>query len=568
MIKFTKTNEIIDASRIVDQGSFKYTESSNDGDEIKLGFSESSSFEIDIKGDLVDRSGEEIYVEVIADDKTGQKTIPIGYFVISDVDYDYTLDKSHILSYSNILADKESEILIPPKVYGTKKVNNYYLNLMLDGFIPNDYISETKQVSLTKTLDNSGLYYYHTTNWTKKYENGSYRYYVTETVNLYRLCLYHFDSKYARMIYPYNHIFYKYLSNTDVKTSYRSEIVSDAYNYVSKTFWVNNPVYNPDNYSYSDKSSVYREITPSVSYCKPIGNYNNDLMIPFNNTPNFDYKLSYVMDTTILPRYARCYEKSGFRYATYTSSSATDYSRSVFRDDLGDVTWITSLPTITDVNYFDNVNVQYIVSHQYGNISEFNGGDLSQTTSLDFASDIAESNGDMLKINRADGNLVQYSLHSSDGIYPMNNIYPNNTGIYPSGDRNVVNISKDMYSSLISKTKQSKKVGKVVVNKLGVEYIAIVDDFDEKYYSTILIEENNLIDHNFIDAQTVADSILDKYKDNVFTPFELECTGLPWLEAGDWIVVETDDGQQRLNVNRRTLSGIQGMMDSLSAGGV
>lgn len=58
------------------------------------------------------------------------------------------------------------------------------------------------------------------------------------------------------------------------------------------------------------------------------------------------------------------------------------------------------------------------------------------------------------------------------------------------------------------------------------------------------------------------------YKDYTYTPFELECTGLPWLEAGDWISVETDDGNQILNVNRRSLKGIQGMMDSLSAGGI
>lgn len=565
MIKFTETDEIIDASQIMDQGSFKYVDSSNDGSEIKLGFSESASFEIDVKGDWVEKSSAEIYVEVTAYEEDTPYSIPIGYFAISDVDYDYSLDKSHILAYSKMLIDQDDEKIAPPRVpTNAYRLNNYYLNLVVDGLIPEQYIYKTESMKLRKTIDN-GNYYTANTVWTMEYvSSGTFRYYVSEDILLYRACLYHFDEQYSRMINRIPYVFLEVLAEDYPTIPYRISEAAGGYDYLRDVFWKQNPKYNPDNFSYSYK---YNSTFNKEPYLYTLGSSRNGLWIPIfkDSYSQYDYKLSHVGGANE-PEYARCYERSGYRYMTYTSSSSTDWKRP-FADDLSDVNWVTVLPTIEDTDFFDDCSVKYVVSHQYGDISEFGGKDISETTKLDFASDLAESNGDMLKMDRTNGGFTQYSLYSDDYLLPSESLYPGDD-VYPSGDKNIFHINKSMYSSLISKTKQSKRIGRVVVNKSGTEYIAEVEDFDEEYYSSIRIDNNNLIDNDYIDAQLVANNILNKYKDNIYTPFELECTGLPWLEAGDWIIVDTDDGQQKLNVNRRTLSGIQGMMDSLSAGGI
>lgn len=584
MIRFTEDDEIIDASRIVDQGSFSYVESSNDSEKLKLGLSEASSFEIDIKGDLSDRSGAEIYVEVLAyvenENQIKAYPIPIGTFMISNVDYDYVLDKSHILCYDRIVMEKETELVDFPTSEGGSSyvLSNYYINLITNNVLPKEYYDETPPITIEKVI-NPNTYYENRTFYgrTDSVVSGSviYRYYATQQVMKYQSIEYVFDVSMEIS----SRMFFIIKSATKLPSIvYDTVVMADGENAIRNTFWKNNADYNYDNYSYSS-----RNITLGYQYTRfSTSDYN--LIYPDSTNV---YKMSYssfkledgkhAYGISFVYQYA-----SGYRYGTYTSMTASDYRDLWNGFNENGVVWTNSRPK-ADASVFPDLVVSYPKVNMYMGIplmktngsvnataNKYRGSSVSK-----ILSDLAEVNGEMIKVDRISGELVNYSFLSEENIYPSDSgIYPSND-IYPNGDRNIVKISKSMYSTLISKTKQSKKIGKVVVTwnsySSGVtsQRIAQVDDFNELEYGTLeLSDKNFFIDAEFLDAQNVADKVLNMYKNYMFTPFELECTGLPWLEAGDWIIVETDDGQQRLNVNRRTLSGIQGMMDSLSAGGI
>lgn len=572
MIHFVGTDEYISAEDIVDQGSFKYTESSNDGDEIKLGFSESSAFEIDLKGDYVDRTGQEIYVEVQAivesDADVKIYPIPIGYFIISDVDYDYQNEKSHLLCYDKIAKKVGDNAILPPKIKYTNGflLSNYYINQIMK-LIPDDYYFEEKDViTIQKTL-NPGIY----TCKKDYYIRKSNTVYQTQLITQYKACEYIFDK--SKAINNVLFFIIKSLHHFELRNNY------DAYNAAENAidaFWASNPNYDYNSMQYHQKAvSEKFDDLPEKRYILP---FNTNIFRAIYPDEEYDYKLSSTSTTGIDGEYAFFLVdefKSGYRSTSYNTYSSSDWRE---MPDNIPINWVYEGEKVDSADSFPEMMISYAKSSAYGNIVETlygfpSASSYSDMTVSKFVSDFAEVQGQFAKVNRTNGEIETYSFIENSEIYPSNEIYPSEN-IFPAGRSRTVKISKSMYSSLVSKTKQSKKVGKVIVYKKDYygnyqEYVAQVDDFDESRYSTITLSQGNFwIEQNFANAQDVANSILNMYKNNIYTPFELECTGLPWLEAGDWIAVETDEGQEMLNVNRRTLSGIQGMMDSLSAGGI
>lgn len=578
MIKFTETDEVIDASQIVDQGSFKYTDSSNNGDEIKIGLSESSSLEIDIKGDLVDRSGQEIYVEVIAYKETEEEVkvypIPIGYFIISDVDYDYQLDKSHLLCYDKIGVELESKKAVVPNApsFIPKILSNYYISIIVDG-LSDDYLKENPSITIQKVIGNTQCYD-RVRYWVAyKQSDGTYIMYHTERVYEWKPIIYVFDEQKKIS----SDFFFLIKSNEKLENAFDITVRRDGTTALEQGFWAQNPQYN-----YYGSGSYYtatRSVDSTYAEYPKCSSTQSLLIYPSDNQ---DYDLSYVAPYNKKSGIYMQYDiRCGYRYTNYSTNIYTDL-RSFWGENGDNVIWTNGRNVPTTTNIFPDLVVSFFDVNSYKGIPTtiasapvFATANKYQDLSVSYMiSNLAEINGETIKVDRITGKLITNNLIDSDSIYPSNGIYPNET-LLPQGNKDIVKITKDMYSMLTSRTKQSKRIGRVEVtwnnyNTGSTEVkFAQVPDYDETKYGILKLSEKNFfIDAQFLDAQTVADKILDMYKNYLFTPFELECTGLPWLEAGDWIVVETDDGQEKLNVNRRTLSGIQGMMDSLSAGGI
>lgn len=559
MIHIIDDDEYIGSDRIVDQASFNYTDVSNEGDEIKLGFDSTSSFEIDIKGDLVDKTGKEIYVELQAynnsDSELKVYTIPVGHFIITKVDYDYKLDKSHILSYDKTITSEDKTMRIPT---GTL-IPTWVIDFMFD-CVPDSYFVESEPIILEKHLAEDTFNIY-SQEWVNTYNasDRSYTYYHTQTIKKCQYCVYTFSEEFRR-----NYYFFLILNSVHL-TNIETEADVNILDY-KQNFMANNPLYNmysPEHRYDSHNSKTTTDYTGSAS----------DVPVGFVY-PDSSLDSKYNWNSYSAVKVTRTVEASFF-HRTY--NDWLSYQWLDFPSSTPDVRYTTDYAGIDAFIDFEVKGANIIPFRTYiteSGISAYTindwireNGDLTERKAY---SDFAEILGQNVGINRETGEFEAYGFAYTDLLLPSNDLYPS-SDLYPRGNRKTIKITKNMYSELIAKTKQSKKVGKVIVPypRIGKEYVAQVEDFDEYNYSTIKLSDNNFFVYcGFTKPQEVADAILNMYKDYTYTPFELECTGLPWLEAGDWISVETDDGNQILNVNRRSLKGIQGMMDSLSAGGI
>lgn len=77
------------------------------------------------------------------------------------------------------------------------------------------------------------------------------------------------------------------------------------------------------------------------------------------------------------------------------------------------------------------------------------------------------------------------------------------------------------------------------------------------------------IPHTMADAETmITDYMIPNLPSVDFTPAEIDAKGMPWLEAGDALAVETEDGEIVITyMLERTLSGIQSLRDGYAATG-
>ena len=133
-----------------------------------------------------------------------------------------------------------------------------------------------------------------------------------------------------------------------------------------------------------------------------------------------------------------------------------------------------------------------------------------------------------------------------------------------------------MYEFLNYQGDRSKKIGKVVIGSSG-QYTAQVEDYSESEYESVTIDSGNIFvkgieeiyGANSNELKAFADDILDNYKNYDFIPYECTAIGLPFMQAGDFIVVEDiNHDRKKFYIARRTLSGIQALKDDYSAGGL
>lgn len=64
-------------------------------------------------------------------------------------------------------------------------------------------------------------------------------------------------------------------------------------------------------------------------------------------------------------------------------------------------------------------------------------------------------------------------------------------------------------------------------------------------------------------SKELVNSLAEKLNSMKYTPFRMKCIGLPHLEAGDRIRIETRDGYIEPVIMRRTISGIQHLVDTM-----
>lgn len=186
-----------------------------------------------------------------------------------------------------------------------------------------------------------------------------------------------------------------------------------------------------------------------------------------------------------------------------------------------------------------------------------------------------EINGKLGKSNR-NGYFDMVSINNNFGLVPSNLLVPSNS-LVPSSLKGEV-AKKEIYSSLWYddyKTLPYDKVSVSYKNTDGEEEYAekwLVDSESENYnannYQEYSLTENYLIKNGTFTKEQI-NQILDMVSSSLvglqYMPFEMESVGIPYLESGDALLVETNDNDfQTLILNRR-IEGIQSLKDNFNA---
>lgn len=181
------------------------------------------------------------------------------------------------------------------------------------------------------------------------------------------------------------------------------------------------------------------------------------------------------------------------------------------------------------------------------------------------------------KLDR-ESNLIQGTELNAGGLYPSETLYPSTT-LFPSGaDASMV---VTMYERLWTERDKQQKFRNLIVNYKGtvtdaegktteqsMQYETQVNADGNADYTV----ENNWILENVVMTEEkisqIAAVFAEKIRDIVFTPFELQQVGIPYLEAGDAIEIQTETDTIKSYVLQRTMTGIKALTDVLINGEV
>lgn len=177
-------------------------------------------------------------------------------------------------------------------------------------------------------------------------------------------------------------------------------------------------------------------------------------------------------------------------------------------------------------------------------------------------------NGAFCKIDRDTGctKLMRPGLLTR--LYPKYNIYPSDS-LYPEKSCDFV-ITENMYSDV--------NIDELVPISYGKVCCSYYDfNGNKNYYSYVIdsenstkldVSKNEIILKGKFTKQSIASlmgQLVNGIKAMSYFKMKINCIGLPFLEAGDTIFVETKDGGFLSIIMSRTLSGCQRLKDSYEA---
>lgn len=201
----------------------------------------------------------------------------------------------------------------------------------------------------------------------------------------------------------------------------------------------------------------------------------------------------------------------------------------------------------------------------------------SLLSGLDVIRAICEINGCFGHIGRNGKFHYIYLDQDMMGLYPRNTLFPDNapyylpqaeTGhLYPQSPKST-RIGNGTYINANYEDFLCKKISKIQIREkeddAGVEYPEGESEEENRY----IIEDNFLVyGKSKEELSKIAKNIFEKIKDIIYRPFSSECIGNPCLEVGDPLRLSTRYELIESYILKRTLKGIQGLRDSISASG-
>lgn len=176
---------------------------------------------------------------------------------------------------------------------------------------------------------------------------------------------------------------------------------------------------------------------------------------------------------------------------------------------------------------------------------------------------ICQINGRYGRINRS--GLFEY-VHLVEGIealYPREDLYPADD-IYPAAENALDNVAKAYYKEISFENYRVNPITKVqLVNKNG----AIAASAGSG--TNIFTVQNNPLVWGLSASvlQAVATNLYNTIQGLWYTPSDVKCVGLPYVECGDFVMMAARRSIIRAYVLTRTLKGIQILEDAYRAEG-
>lgn len=176
---------------------------------------------------------------------------------------------------------------------------------------------------------------------------------------------------------------------------------------------------------------------------------------------------------------------------------------------------------------------------------------------------ICQINGRFGRISRTGRFEYVHLTEAAEALYPAEDLYPDDD-IYPSDENAVDNVLKAHYSAISFENYRVVSIDKVqVIDKSG--QIAASAGSGSNIFT---LKDNPLVwGLSSASLQAVARNLYNTVQGLWYTPSEVKCVGLPYVECGDFVLMSARLSIIRSYVLSRTLKGIQAITDSFSADG-
>lgn len=176
---------------------------------------------------------------------------------------------------------------------------------------------------------------------------------------------------------------------------------------------------------------------------------------------------------------------------------------------------------------------------------------------------ICQINGRFGRISRTGRFEYVHLTEAAEALYPAEDLYPDDD-IYPSDENAVDNVLKAHYSAISFENYRVASIDKVqLIGKSG--QIAASAGSGTNIFT---LKDNPLVwGLSSANLQAVARNLYNTVQGLWYTPSEVKCVGLPYVECGDFVLMSARLSIIRSYVLSRTLKGIQAITDSFSADG-
>lgn len=194
---------------------------------------------------------------------------------------------------------------------------------------------------------------------------------------------------------------------------------------------------------------------------------------------------------------------------------------------------------------------------------------LESVTLRNILESMYELKGKFGRINRETGEVEDISLNNG-ALYPMESLFPR-SGLYPRGAAGTA--TNEIIENAWFSENDDKKIGTLTINYLTEkdgksEKAVYTKRFDESASGRYEVKGNWILDNITMteeEIDEIANEMIEEIRGVEITAFSATMIGLPYIEAGDMIEIADGNERRKCYIFERTITGIQGMEDEMSA---